>query len=36
MESAVIKNELMMMRSNIIEKMNEHAGTSIIDEIIFL
>jgi hypothetical protein len=36
MESAVIKNELMMMRSNIIEKMNERAGTSIIDEIIFL
>jgi len=36
MESAVIKNELMMMRSNIIEKMNERAGTSIIDEILFL
>ena len=36
MESAVIKNELMMMRSNIIEKMNAHAGSSIIDEIIFL
>ena len=36
MESAVIKNELMMMRSNIIEKMNERAGTSIIDKILFL
>jgi predicted nucleic acid-binding Zn ribbon protein len=36
LESAVIKNELLMMRSNIIEKMNERAGTSIIDEIIFL
>ena len=35
-ESAVIKNDLMMMRSNIIEKMNEKAGSSIIDEIIFL
>ena len=35
-ESAVIKNDLMMMRSGIIEKMNEHAGSSIIDEIIFL
>ena len=35
-ESAVIKNDLMMMRSGIIEKMNEHAGGSIIDEIIFL
>jgi predicted nucleic acid-binding Zn ribbon protein len=36
LESAVIKNDLMMMRSNIIEKMNEKAGSSIIDEIIFL
>lgn len=36
LESAVIKNDLMMMRSNIIEKMNEMAGSSVIDEIIFL
>lgn len=36
LESSVIKNDLMMMRSNIIEKMNERAGSSIIDEIIFL
>ncbi len=36
LESAVIKNELLMMRSNIIEKMNERAGSNIIDEIIFL
>ena len=36
LESAVIKNDLMMMRSNIIEKMNEKAGSSIIDEIVFL
>jgi hypothetical protein len=36
LESAVIKNDLMMMRSDIIEKMNERAGASIIDEIIFL
>ncbi|MBC7743569.1 MAG: DUF721 domain-containing protein [Flavobacterium sp.] len=35
-ESAVIKNELVMMRTNIIEKMNERAGSSVIDEIIFL
>ena len=35
-ESAVIKNELVMMRSNIIEKMNERIGGSVIDEIIFL
>ncbi len=36
LESAVIKNELMMMRSIIIEKMNERAGSSVIDEIVFL
>jgi len=36
LESAVIKNDLMMMRSNIIEKMNERAGSSVIDEIVFL
>jgi predicted nucleic acid-binding Zn ribbon protein len=35
-ESAVIKNELVMMRSNIIEKINEKAGASIIDEIVLL
>lgn len=36
LESAVIKNELLMMRSNIIDKMNERAGAKIIDEIVFL
>jgi len=36
LESAVIKNELLMMRSSILEKMNERAGSNIIDEIIFL
>ncbi len=36
LESSVIKNDLMMMRSDIIDKMNERAGSSIIDEIIFL
>ena len=35
-ESAVIKNELLMMRTNIIDKMNERAGSKIVDEIIFL
>jgi predicted nucleic acid-binding Zn ribbon protein len=35
-ESAVIKNELVMMRSNIIDKMNERAGDVVIDEIILL
>ncbi len=36
LESSVIKNDLMMMRSEMIDKMNERAGSSIIDEIIFL
>lgn len=35
-ESAVIKNEMVMMRSNIIDKMNERAGGQVIEEIIFL
>ena len=35
-ESSVIKNELVMMRGNIIDKLNERAGGSVIDEIIFL
>jgi predicted nucleic acid-binding Zn ribbon protein len=35
-ESSVIKNELMMMRSQIIEKMNERAGGEVIVEIVLL
>ena len=35
-ESSVIKNELLMMRTNIIEKMNEHAGSKVIDGIVVL
>jgi predicted nucleic acid-binding Zn ribbon protein len=35
-ESSVIKNELMMMRAQIIDKINEEAKGTIIDEIIFL
>ena len=35
-ESSVIKNELMMMRSQIIEKMNERAGAEVIVEIVLL
>ena len=35
-ESSVIKNELMMMRAQIIDKINEEAKGIIIDEIIFL
>jgi predicted nucleic acid-binding Zn ribbon protein len=35
-ESSVIKNELMMMRAQIIEKINNEAGSEVVDEIIFL
>jgi predicted nucleic acid-binding Zn ribbon protein len=35
-ESSVIKTELMMMRSQIIEKMNERAGAEVILEIVLL
>ncbi|WP_316824504.1 DUF721 domain-containing protein [Pedobacter miscanthi] len=35
-ESSVIKNELIMVRQGIIQKLNEHAGTQVITEMIFL
>ena len=35
-ESSVIKNELMLMRSQIIKKINEDAKGMLIEEIIFL
>ncbi|RZA00978.1 MAG: DUF721 domain-containing protein [Sphingobacteriaceae bacterium] len=35
-ESSVIKNELMMMRAQIIDKINEEAQSVLIEEIIFL
>jgi predicted nucleic acid-binding Zn ribbon protein len=35
-ESSVIKNELMMMRTQIIDKINDEAKAIIIDEVIFL
>lgn len=35
-ESSVIKNELVMMRSQIIQKINDEAKTVLIEEIIFL
>ena len=35
-ESSVIKNELMLMRTQIIDKINEEAKGVIVDEIIFL
>lgn len=35
-ESSVIKNELMIMRSQIIDKINEEAKVVLVEEIIFL
>ena len=35
-ESSVIKNELVMVRQGIIQKLNEHAGTEVITDMIFL
>jgi len=35
-ESSVIKNELMLMRSQIIEKINKEAKSVLVEEIIFL
>lgn len=36
LESSVIKNELMMMRSQIMKKLNDKAGKEIITSIVFL
>jgi hypothetical protein len=35
-ESSVIKNELMMVRSQIIDKVNENAKGILVEEVIFL
>jgi len=35
-ESSVIKNELVLMRSQIIDKINEEAKGNLIEEIVFL
>ncbi len=35
-ESSVIKNEIQMIHSQIMQKINEKAGTVLIEEIIFL
>ena len=35
-ESSVIKNELLMVRTGIIQKLNERVGTETITEIVFL
>lgn len=36
LESSVLKNELMMIRSQILDKLNERAGSKVLDEIVFL
>ncbi len=35
-ESSVVKNELKMMRSQIIANLNEKAGSNVVQEIVFL
>lgn len=35
-ESSVIKNELLMVKSGILQKLNEHAGSEVITELVFL
>ncbi|WPU94998.1 DUF721 domain-containing protein [Mucilaginibacter sabulilitoris] len=35
-ESSVIKNELMMMRAQIMDKINEKANSVLVEEVIFL
>lgn len=36
LESSVIKNELLMVRQGIIKRLNDHAGSEVINDIIFL
>ncbi len=35
-ESSVVKNELMIIRSQIMDKINSEAGDTLVEEIIFL
>ena len=35
-ESSVVKNELMLMRADIIKKINNEAKETLVDELIFL
>ncbi len=35
-ESSVIKNELLMVKAAILEKLNERVGRQVIDDIVFL
>jgi predicted nucleic acid-binding Zn ribbon protein len=36
LNSAVLKSELLMMKSSLMQRINEHAGTVIVEEIVFL
>ncbi len=36
LESSVLKNELLMIRTQILDKMNERAGSKVLDEIVFI
>lgn len=36
LESSVVKNELLMVRTGIIQKINERAGAEVIIDIVFL
>lgn len=36
LDSSVLKNELVMIRSQILDKMNERAGSRVLDEIVFI
>ena len=36
LDSSVVKNELVMIRSQILDKMNERAGEKVLDEIVFI
>jgi hypothetical protein len=35
-DSSVLKNELVMIRSEIIKRMNERAGSKVLDDIVFV
>ncbi len=36
LESSVVKSELLMIRSQILDKLNEKAGSKVLDEIVFV
>ncbi len=36
LDSSVLRNELVMIRSQILERMNDRAGSVVLDEVIFI